>query len=172
MEQVDEKLGILAKKCNAMVDLNNEIVELETKVAEMKKNFRYENEVAIPEMMMELELEELKLKNGTKLIMEKFYQAKIPEEKEAEAFAYLEETGNDGIIKSKVDMSFGKGDKERELEQKVVEALSKLQVPFNQKRGVHHSTLKAFVREQIEAGQNIDLELFGVYIGNRIKIRS
>jgi len=166
-----EQFGILAKKCNSLVALSCLIAEQEAEIAVQKKELRLMAEVEIPEMMMEMEIEEIKTKSGNKVTLETFYNAKIPADKEADAFAFLEETNNDGIIKSKVECAFGKGDEEREIEKRVVEALMELDAPFTQKRGIHHSTLKAFVREQIESGKPLDLEMFGVYVGNKVKIR-
>ena len=40
-----------------------------------------------------------------------------------------------------------------------------------QKEKVESSTLRAFVREQIEAGKQIPMETFGVYVANKTIIK-
>ena len=43
--------------------------------------------------------------------------------------------------------------------------------PVTQKRDVHPSTLKAFVRERVEAGDDFPMDLFGAFIGQRATIK-
>ena len=42
----------------------------------------------------------------------------------------------------------------------------------SQKKKVEPMTLKAFVREQIQSGQNIPMDLFGVYVSNKTTIKT
>ena len=46
-----------------------------------------------------------------------------------------------------------------------------MQVDYENRKSVHPSTLKAFVREQIEMGKELPLDLLGVHIGQRSEIR-
>ena len=49
--------------------------------------------------------------------------------------------------------------------------LDHIGVDYENKKSVHPSTLKAFVREQIERGKILPLDLFGIHIGQRSEIR-
>ena len=40
-----------------------------------------------------------------------------------------------------------------------------------QKQGVHVSTLRAFVKEQIQDGKQVPNDMFGVYVANRVTIK-
>lgn len=165
------QLGIVGELAVKMLGVQSEIDRLEEELAAKKRAFRELNEVTIPEKMMEMGITEVTLDDDTKLTMRQYYSAKISPEREEEAFAWLTANGHDGIIKSKVNCSFGRGDEETRKEEQLVRMLDNAEIPYDRKRGVHHSTLKAFVREQIESGQNFPQTLFGVYIGNQIKIR-
>ena len=136
-----------------------------------QKIFRRLNEFDLPELMESLGLQDFTTSNGVKLSINKFYSAKIPEAKEQEAFAWLKETGNDAMIKSKVDCTFGRGEEERVQESALIDWMENNGVPFKQKRSIHHTTLRAFVKNRIESGEPLDLEMFGVYVGNRVKIK-
>ena len=43
-------------------------------------------------------------------------------------------------------------------------------MPVNTKKWVEPMTLKAFVKDQIEKGSAIPMDLFGIYIGDKAKI--
>lgn len=162
-----EKISAMAQ---GLIDLDREIAKQEENLENLKEHFKTISEVKIPEAMNKVGMSEFKLKDGTKIQIQKYYSAKIPEGREEEAFKYLETTGNGSLIKAEVVAKFGKGEEEREHEKALIEFMKQESIGFQQKRGVHPQTLKAFVKEQIESENPLDLELFGVYIGNKTKI--
>ena len=162
-------LNQLMAKAEKLDELDLEIANLEEQLKAMKEEYKKLDEFTLPEMLMSIGMTEIKLEDGTKMTLSQYYSAKIPADKEAEAFKWLEETGQDAIIKSKVDLAFGKG--ESKIEAKVCKALDKLAVAYQRKRSIHPMTLKSFVKECIEEGKPLDAELFGVYIGNQVKIK-
>lgn len=115
----------------------------------------------IPTIMEQLGLEEFKLTDGSKINVKPDIKCGITEERKPAAWEWLEATGNDGIIKTLVNASFGRG--EIEQAKKAAEALHALGLQPTLDRSVHPSTLKSFVKEQLELGTNIPLETFGVY---------
>ena len=40
-----------------------------------------------------------------------------------------------------------------------------------QKTHIHSMTLKGFIREQVEKGNNIDLDLFGAFVGRTAEVK-
>jgi hypothetical protein len=116
----------------------------------------------IPDIMKELDLEEYKLKDGSKIAVKEDIKTHLSEEHKPEAFAWLRANDFDGIIKTVVSANFGKG--EADLAEKAREAL--VAAGFTQAAlsdSVHHTTLKAFVKERLEEGTNIPLDVFGVF---------
>lgn len=99
-----------------------------------------------------------------------FYNAKIPDEKEAEAFAWFHDNGHGDLIKTQITAQFGMG--ERENAERVEASLSDAGVDYNSKVSVHASTLKAFVKSEIEAGRALPMDLLGVYMGETVKIKT
>lgn len=171
VELNEDQLGVVAELANQMISVDDEISELEEELKKMKKIYRDLNECQIPEKLMEMGLTKLELTDGTSLALSSYYSAKIPDERKEEAFMWLKANHHDSIIKSKVDCAFGKGEEETRQEEQLVAYLSRQNIPYKHKRGVHPQTLKAFVKEQIEGGIEIPQDLFGVYIGQQIKIR-
>lgn len=165
----EEQLTVISRIASEMLGLEDEIAEKEDELKALKKQHMIISQGTLPEHLLALGLIELKHVSGRKLTVEKFYQAKIPAAFEEKAFGWLEETGNDSIIKTDVGIKFGKGEKQKAED--LVKTLSEQGLMPSIKTGIHHSTLRAFVKEQIEAGEPLPLDAFGVYVGNRIKVK-
>lgn len=174
IEKIETKADLgelkeLTDMANKMITLKRKIGEREDELKKLSEQYRTINEITLPEKMMAIGLLEIKLEDGTRLLVETFYNAKIPDNKADEAFQWLEDHDCGSLIKNKVDVTLGKG--ENEVSKEIVDFLTAKKVAFTHKTSVHPMTLKAFVREQIESGNELDQELFGVYIGNKIKVK-
>lgn len=165
-----EQLDIISELAGEMLTIEDEMSNLQEKLATLQAKHQSIAQGSLPEAMLQLGITELKHVSGRKLIVEKFYQAKIPDSLRSVAFKYLEETGNDSIIKTELEAKFGKGEKEKAVQ--AAELLESRGFACTLSENIHHSTLRAFVREQIESGTaGFPLEAFGVYVGNRIKVK-
>lgn len=149
-------------------DLEQKISEQEKLIKKDKELLRELTENLIPDLMNEMGLSEFKTKDGKTVSIEKFYSASISKDRFETASEWLRETNNDGIIKHEILVPVGR---ETELLEKVTAILSEAGVGFENKESVHHSTLRAFVKERIENGQPLPLDLFGVHIGTRVKVK-
>lgn len=142
--------------------------QLEEQLERTNQKYRELTEKTIPDKMMELGMEAMTLKDGSKLSVHKFYAASIPPDLAERAFKWLRENQHDGLIKSKIDVTLGRG--EDEMASKIIAFLKKLHANYVEKESVHPQTLKAFVREMIEGGKPIPLDLLGVHVGSRSKL--
>jgi hypothetical protein len=115
----------------------------------------------IPDIMEELALTDFGMADGSKITVKKDVKASISEERKPAAFAWLRANDFDGIIKTNVSAAFGKG--EAELAEKARDALTAAGFSATMADSVHYQTLKAFVKEQLEAGTKIPMETFGVF---------
>ena len=95
--------------------------------------------------------------------------ASIPVERREEVYAWLRENNLDDIIKNDVIVSFGKG--EDNVAGHVVGMLEEQGFHPEQKTHIHPATLKAFVKERIENGKPIDLDMFGAFVANAAEIK-
>lgn len=164
-----EKLTVISEITDEMLKLEDEIAEIEAELKLKKKEHLIIAQGTLPEALLELGLVQIKHESGRVLTVEKFYQAKISDIMQEKAFAWLKETGNDSIIKTNLSAAFGKGEAERA--EHAAELLEAEGIICGLKTGVHHSTLRAFVKEQIESGVAIPEDAFGIYVGNRIKVK-
>jgi len=161
----------LTEKCEYLEELDRKAAELEEQLDKLKNEISGITNAELPELFQAIGLAELKLASGRKVTLLPFYSAKIPEENKPVAFAWLEEHNHDGIIKATVEMTFGKGEEEKKQEKKVCEVLKKMGIIFEHDRKIHPQTLKAFVREMVESGEQFPLETFGAYVGKVVKIK-
>ena len=131
-----------------------EILEMETRT--------------IPDIMMELGVAEFTNTDGVKVTIKPFVSASIPKNRMEEAHTWLKDNGHGDLIKHLVSVDVGK---QCDDASRALMALSKLGLDPTDKENVHSQTLKAFVREQVEAGEPIPLELFGAYFGQKATIK-
>lgn len=151
-------LAELVDAGEAQSSLERRIVLHETALKKMNEDLRVLSTETLPNMMAEVGLESFTLLDGSKIEIANKVYAKLPEDNYA-AFTWLREQGMDGVIKTQVVLDFGKGD-DSEVE-KVREVLQEMGLIPMVKSTVHHMTLKALVREQIEKGNPIPLDAFG-----------
>jgi hypothetical protein len=164
----DEQLGNLAKKVEEQASLEDQVTELETQLAEKKKDLQKVSMLEIPEIMQELGISRLTMKSGSAVEVKPFYSGKITEEKSDQAFNWLEDHGHEGIIKGELIIMYKRPDKQR-LGQ-FLELAKELGFLVKDKLTVHPMTLKAFIKEQITEGSDLPRDLFNVYVGWVTKI--
>ena len=160
-------VGALAKRAK---ELEKEIEEIDTTLAERKNQYRKLLEETIPAMLQELGLTKFSMTDGSEITVKPFYSASIPDGKRAQAFEWLREHGYDDIIKNTVSVRFGRN--EDQLCDTLLNQLREQNYPVEQAQKIEPQTLKAWVREQVERGREFPTELFGVYVGHKATIKS
>ena len=123
----------------------------------------------IPTMMSEMGLSELKLQDGSHLKVSTSYRATITEANKATAFNWLRDNGLGDIIKNEIMVSFGRNEDNKAAS--YAELAKGHGFQPTQKMKVEPMTLKALVRERIEAGKDMPTEIFGVYSENKTTIK-
>ncbi len=173
-EDRKESLGAVneAKELSDQViklrSLEDEIVEEEKKIKELKRKSELLSGEVIPTMMQEMNISTLKLADGSAVEVKPIYGASIPKAKQEEAFKWLRDNGLGDLIKNEVTVAFGRNEDNKASD---YAGLAKRQgyEPV-QKLKVEPMTLKALVRERLESGKEMPTELFNVFAGNQTKI--
>ena len=164
----DKQLKVVADLAKYQDTLETKIKRAEEDLATLKEQFKQVSQGDLPEALAETGLSEIKLVDGTKITVQQFYNASIPKDKTDEAFKWLRDNDHADLIKNTISCDFGRGE---DGDAKILkESLTNSGLSFTDKVGVHPQTLKAFVREQVESGQKLPLDLLGVYIGQKTKI--
>lgn len=159
----------IADSCNKLLETQKQINTVEEQLKKLKETETTLSEQTIPNLMQQAGVSLLKLIDGSSVEVKPFYSARIPASKTEEAFSWLRENGHGDLIKNQVTMEFGmKQDNEAKS---IVEELKQKGLPVQQKQTVHPSSLRGFVREQIQdLGKDVPAELFGTYVANKTKI--
>ena len=164
----EDKTKNLSSLVRLSIDVEKQIKDTENYLKDLKQKKRTIDEEDIPSLMEELGVESLQV-DGNKVSIDKFVSARIPEARKDEAYAFLRSIGEADIIKNEVVVGFNMG--QDNVAGAVVDDLTKQGLNPVQKTHIHPMTLKTWAKNRIDNGQEIDLDLFGVYQGNRAKIK-
>lgn len=147
-----------------------EVARLEEELKKAQAELRNIKEHVIPRLMDDASQVRVTTKDGITVEVEEKLRGSIPESSAEAALSYLEEHGAGAIIKRQFIIEFGKGDEA--WAKKFAADLAKRKRPLlaKTKRAVHPQTLLAYLREQLEAGEAVPLEVFGVYRQRSSKI--
>lgn len=175
----DDKLTELRNKVVEAKNIVLTISELEEKLAEANKKLQEMQQKILPDMFMEIGIEEISVPAtgnfpAFKATCQPFYAAGISAKwdvaKRQEAFKYLTEHGAGDLIKTEVGLKF-----HREARSDAVALVQKLEqqgLEPDLKEAVHTATLTAWLREQVEQNNwTPDLEKIGGTVGRVVKIK-
>lgn len=165
----DVRLSQVAQLAEEQLKLEREVEEIEEKLSAKKAELLGVSKGKLPGLMMEIGMKEFKLVDGTKITIKPFVSAKIDDDNRETCHKWLEMNGHADIIKHEMTVKLGKG--EDEFARKVQEALQAVGASYIDKESVHHQTLTAFIKGQLERGADFPLQLFNVYLGNEAKIK-
>ena len=160
-----KKLSGLVRRYNEKQQQIEETENYLKGLKEEKQRIAFEQ---IPMLMDEMGIERIDV-DGAIVKLKSFVSASIPADRKQEAFNWLREHGHEGIIKNEIVVSFGKG--EDHVAGDVMYQLEEKGFHPEQKTHIHSMTLKGFIREQVEKGNNIDLDLFGAFVGRTAEVK-
>jgi len=159
----------LADQVERLENLQKEIEDADKQLKEKKKNLEYLSGEIIPTMMAEMGLSHLKLMDGSSVDVKPNYSANITIANREAAFNWLRNNGLGDIIKNEILVSFGRNEDNKAADYAALAQERGFQP--TQKLKVEPMTLKALVRERIEAGKEMPTELFNVFVGNKTTIK-
>ena len=161
----------ISKAVLALREAQDKRVLAEMELERAKQHERHLSTKIIPDLMAEAGMSKLTTSDGIPIEVSDVVRAAIPKDRKPEAIRYLVDHGHASIVKNDVLVSFDKDNHEA-----AVALFTKLQRETNSglvklDSGVHHSTLTAWVREQIEAGIEVPIDIFGVHQEKQTKLK-
>jgi|TARA_R100000149_G_C5879913_1_gene144645 hypothetical protein len=170
LETLDqESLGSVAGLAKAIKTKEELIESLEQTLKEEKKALIKMTDEDLPTMLMELGMQSLTLDDGSDVTVKQTYGASIRVDDRPAAYEWLRDNGYDDIIKNQVLCVFGRGEDDMAS---AFQALASQQgYAAEQKTEIHPQTLRAFVKERVENGDDFPMELFGAWVGQRAVIK-
>lgn len=150
-----------------LTDVQNRISETNELLNQLKADERRISEEDLPQLMAEVGLSEITLESGEKVSITEQVHAGITQANNDRAVAWLVDNGFGGLVKTRLIVDYDyteRGAAVEEAQRLEGEHVTEL------KETVHPSTLKSFVREQLESGTLIPMDLFSVHPYSKAKI--
>ena len=164
-----DNIQSLADQVERLEAMQQQLEIQEDAIKEKKKQIQHISGEVIPTMMSEMGLAELKLHDGSHLKVSTSYKAHISEANKEAAYNWLRNNGLGDIIKNEISVSFGRNEDNKAAD--YAELAKGQGFQPTQKMKVEPMTLKALVRERIEAGKEMPTEIFGVFSENKTTIK-
>ena len=164
-----DNIQSLADQVERLEGVMTTIEKAEENLKLLKKNRDHISGEVIPTMMSEMDFAELKLNDGSFLKVSTSYKAHISEANKEAAYNWLRNNGLGDIIKNEISVSFGRNEDNKAADYANLAKGQGFQP--TQKMKVEPMTLKALVRERIEAGKEMPTEIFGVFSENKTTIK-
>lgn len=164
-----QRMRSMAEIARAIGNKEAEIGDLEDLLKSKKEELRRQSEEELPSMMAELGINSFELDDGSKVTVRDLYGGYISVPNRDAAYEWLRENNYDDIIKNIIAVQFGRGeDQKAEHYLKILEGHGLLP---EQNTSIHPSTLKAWVKERMENGDQFPMDLFGAFVGQRAVIK-
>ena len=167
--QNSQRMRSMAEIARAIGNKEAEIGDLEDLLKSKKEELRRQSEEELPSMMAELGINSFELDDGSKVTVRDLYGGYISKPNRDAAYEWLRENNYDDIIKNIIAVQFGRGeDQKADHYLKILEGHGLLP---EQNTSIHPSTLKAWVKERMENGDQFPMDLFGAFVGQRAVIK-
>ena len=167
--QKTTNIQTLADQVEKLEELQKRFELQEDNLKNTKKQIDNISGEVIPTMMSEMGLSHLKLMDGSSVDVKPNYSASITIANREAAFGWLRNNGLGDIIKNEISVSFGRNEDNKAADYAALAEERGYQP--TQKLKVEPMTLKALVRERIEAGKEMPTEIFNVFVGNKTTIK-
>lgn len=162
-------LKTIAELAEKIQSQEQQIANTEEDLKKQKEELRNLQNEELPMLMQEIGIKKFELEDGSSVNVKEIYAGSISQANKEKAFNWLRQNKFDDIIKNTVTTAFGKG--EDTAAKNFMEIAEQAGYTPIQKTEVHPQTLKAFIKERVEGGDEFPMELFGAYIGYKAEIK-
>lgn len=162
-------LKTIAELAEKIQSQEQQIANTEEDLKKQKEELRKLQNEELPMLMQEIGFKKFELEDGSSVNIKEIYAGSISQANKEKAFNWLRENKFDDIIKNTVTTAFGKG--EDTAAKNFMDIAEQAGYTPIQKTEVHPQTLKAFIKERVEGGDEFPMELFGAYIGYKAEIK-
>ena len=164
-----DDLDGVSRLAQEAADLEQEIANVEQKLKDKKKALYKITDERLPEALEEMNLQKFTLTDGSEISVKPIYAASIPKDRRDEAFQWLRDHEFGDLVKNNVTVTFGRG--EDDTAKDFIGFCGEQGFVPSQIEKVEPMTLKAWLRERVEEGDPIPLDLFGAFISQRATIK-
>ena len=164
----NEDLSTLTGFAEAIIKQDAFVKELDERLKEEKKKLLKMTDEDLPALMTEANSMEFTLLDGSKVTIKPQYGGSIKVDNRPEAYDWLRKHGHDDIIKNTISCQFGRGEDDLASSFKAF-AEKEGYIP-NQTEKIEPMSLRGWIKERVEKGEEFPMDLFGAYVGQRAVI--
>jgi sulfur transfer complex TusBCD TusB component (DsrH family) len=166
-----DTLKEISRIATSAVHLENMIRMGEEELDKMRTQLNAMRFDQLPSLMLEAGLASFRLTDGSTVSVEDYIQGSLPRDpiQRGSAIIVLEAAGGEALIRNQVVAQFEKREHNKAIA--VAQELQARGLHVRVEQDVHHSTLKAFVREKLKRGEQIAYEKLGIFVGRRATIK-
>ena len=167
----DSSMQRLVSMAKEVIETEQLVEDLEDNLSDLKKRLNKMKTLEMPDLMAECGMSEFTTDNGWKITIDDFVSGSLPKDemRREEAVHWLESNGAESLIKTELNLHFGKSEHNRALS--LFADLSEKGYAISSKMGVHPQTLIAHIKERLKQGDEVPLDLLGLYAGRIAKIK-
>lgn len=159
----DNLLAQISATADDIVKLDAELAKMEADLKRKKEERRQLAEDTLPGLMEAAGQAEVTTLSGVVVTLDQAVFANISEERKAAALKWLIENGHEALIKNEFTVAFPKNSTEAaEAFEDYLNQNLRRKANLKHKVGVHPSTLTSWVKEELEAGHELPMDLLGV----------
>ncbi len=158
----DDALLNISQLVQRQVGLEDKIGLAREALSSLERDLKKISEVDIPSAMREAGTRKFTTDNGLEVEISDKMSASVSKANKPLVVAWLRAHDFGSLVKNLVFAEFGRN--EDEAASNAFELLRSAGIAPQQTEDVNTTTLKAFAKEQMEAGNDIPIELFGIHI--------
>lgn len=157
----ENELSEVSQLATQQFELEKKVERIENELEQAKKELAEVAEKKLPEKMELLGLSNFSTSGGIHVKISEKIRASLGVENRPKGHAWLEANGFGGMIKSSVVVAFKRD--QLETANLLVDRLRTEGLLTNLERKVEPATLTAFAKEQLSKGNELPLDIFGVF---------
>lgn len=170
VERIGQNALASVSECARQIRLQEQEIEAtEKNLKDQRTELRRLTDEAMPGLFSELGLQSFKLEDGSEISVRQTYSASPNKDDRPQVYDWLRKNGYGDIIKNTVSCSFGQNEDSKA--QAFFDMAEEKGYVAEAKTEVHPSTLRAFVKERVENGDEFPTDLFGAWVGQRAVIK-
>lgn len=154
-------VGTITALAQRAADEAAEVARLEAELDKAKSALKRTTETDLPSLMEELGMANFTTSTGLNIAIKEHVQAHIAKARYPDAVKWLDSNGHSALVKRTVTVAFNR--EQADAAKHLVDAQRVAGFDAKQEFKVEPSTLKKFVREKLEKGEEVPVELFGVH---------
>lgn len=163
---------VLRGLADELVEAMSEIERIQEELAVAQNMVRDLTENRIPAVAEGLE-GKFDLGDGRTLTIKEEIRASVAGEKLEPAVEWLDAHNYGGIVKRNLTFEFGKDDHEKvqAFKEAITPILKQQRLVLKEKRAIHPATLVAWVKERLSEGDQIPVDIFGIFRQRIAKVK-